>query len=210
MTITKEKKGSLSLPSISIFGKINKEQINHFTPPYAIRNNCQIGQWTVGEDNLLGNELEISIIAMRNFYGSLGKTKGASWLQIWFVAAPSENKIPSNTVCVTYVKTRTLSQLGQKAIEIMETEDPGVGIFKTKFEKHTGEYGNYYSVNWDWRPRTDEEISQLQLIADFLNTNPNLQDTNLPPTMIEVINEPESLLEAQKELKAIEASKTKN
>ena len=83
---------------------------------------------------------------MRNYYGNVGKTKHTQWLQIWFIGAPNEQKLPSNTVCVTYAKTRSLTGLGQKAIEVMEDEDPGLGIFKASFEKHSGDYGNYCSV----------------------------------------------------------------
>lgn len=216
MTLTKSKENgklTTTLPEINIFGKINKEQINHFTPPYSVRNDCQIGQWKVGEDNLLGNELEISIIAMKNYYGNLGKTKFAQWLQIWFIGSPNEQKLPSNTVCVTYTKTRSLSQLGQKAIEIMENEDPGLGIFKTSFEKHAGDYGNYYSVKWEWRQRTPEEIPQIHLIADFLKTAPNFNDPNLPNTMIQLPDgsgqDPIDLIEAEKAVKLLEEAKGK-
>lgn len=218
MTLAKSKNsGKLSntatLPEINIFGKINKEIINHFTPPYSVRNDCQIGQWKIGEDNILGNELEIAIIAMRNYYGNLGKTKYTQWLQIWFIGAPSEQKLPSNTVCVTYAKTRSLTGLGQKAIEVMENQDPGVGIFKTSFEKHSGDYGNYYSVSWNWRERTAEEFAQLQLIADFLNTAPSFNDPNLPKTMIALPDgsgtDPIDLVEAEKVVKLLEEEKGK-
>jgi hypothetical protein len=212
MTLTKEKTSELTkLPNLTIFGKINKEMINHFTPPYSVRNDCQIGQWKVGEDNLLGNSLKLSIIAMKNYYGNLGKTKHTQWLQLWFVAAPSEQKLPSNTVCVTYLKTRSLTQLGQKAIEVMQNEDPGMGIFTASYEKHAGDYGNYYSIKWEWRDRTNEELPQLHLIADFLATNPNFNDANLPNTMIQLPDgdgiDPIDLVEVQKIVKEIEASK---
>lgn len=214
MTLAKSKPAELAkLPELSIFGKIDKEIINHFTPPYSVRNDCQIGQWKVGEDNLLGNELEISIVAMKNYYGNLGKTKHSQWLQIWFIASPNEQKLPTNTVCVTYTKTRSLSQLGQKAIEVMEKEDPGLGIFKTSFEKHAGDYGNYYSVKWNWRERTPEEYGQINLIADFLATKPNFNDPNLPATMVQLSDgnncDPIELTEAFKQVQLIEEEKSK-
>ncbi|BAQ65569.1 hypothetical protein [Geminocystis sp. NIES-3709] len=208
MTLAKEKtekSSKLALPSLSIFGTIDKEKINHFTPPYAVRNDCQIGQWKVGEDNLLGNNLEISIISTKNFYGNLGKTKQTSWLQVWFIASPKESRLPKNTICVTYLKTQSLSVLGQKVIEVMENKDPGLGIFQTSFSKHANDYGNYYSVNFQWRDREEDEIAQLHLIADFLKSSPILFDPNLPTTMIEVDaqGDPESLGEAKKQLKLL-------
>lgn len=195
--------------TINVFGKINKEIINHFTPPYAVRNDCRLGQWKIGDDKLLGNTLDLSVIAIKPFYGILGKTKG-QWLQVWFVGTTAETKIPQNTVCVTYVKTQSLSALGQKAIEIMETEDPANGIFTTSFSKHAGDYGDYYSIVWNWRPREEQELKQLELIADFLETKPSLVDPNLTETMIELSDgaNPIDLVEAQKQIKLLEEAKS--
>lgn len=209
-SITKEKK-----TEIHVFGKINKEKINHFTPPYSVRNDCQIGQWKLGEDELLGNSLEICIIGLRHFFGDLGKTKSAQWVQVWFVGSPEETRIPRNTVCVSYVKTRSLAQLGQKAIQIMEKEDPAVGIFSAGFQKHQGDYGNYYSIKWEWRERKEEEMSQLKLIGDFLATNPRLIDPQIPPTMIELSSDgdeanPIEIEEARKMIKEILSQKADN
>ncbi len=172
------------VPQLNIFGTIDQEIINLFDPPYALRNDCQIGQWKVGEKGMIGDSLAISIIGVRNFYGKLGKGKPCDWLQLWFIAAPHETKIPQDVVCVTYIKTRSKSALGQTLIEVMQTQEPALGIFETSFEKHSNELGNYYSINWQWRERKPEEMNQLNLIAEFLNTKPALIDTNLPDTMI--------------------------
>ena len=61
MTQTKSK-----LPELDIFGTIDKEKINLFDPPYAIRNDCQLGVWKVGEKGILGDSLAISIVGVRN------------------------------------------------------------------------------------------------------------------------------------------------
>lgn len=207
-TLTKENKGSLSnsITNFSVFGTIKKDKINHFTPPYVVRNNCQVGQWTVGDD-ILGNTLEIAVFSMASYYGNLGKTKGTNWLQVWFVGMPHEEKLPKNTVCVTYLKGESLTNLGQKAITVMGNDvDPGFGVWSTKFEKKTGTYGNYYTVNFDWRPRKEDEMSQLELIADFMATNPLLIDPNLPPTMVQ-LTEDANIEAAQQLIKLIEESK---
>ena len=72
----------------------------------------------------------------------------------------------------------------QTLIEVMQSREPALGIFETSFEKHTNEFGSYYSINWQWRERNPEEMNQLNLIADFLKTKPMLIDTNLPDSMI--------------------------
>ena len=134
-------------PELKIFGTINKEEINLMDPPYAVRNDCSIGQWKVGEKGLMGDSLAMSIVGVRKFYGKLGKGKPSDWIQLWFIGAPHETKIPVNVVCVTYVKTRSLSSLGQTLIEVMQSTEPALGIFETSFEQHSNELGKYYSVN---------------------------------------------------------------
>jgi hypothetical protein len=34
------------VPQLEIFGTIDQEIINLFDPPYAVRNDCQVGQWS--------------------------------------------------------------------------------------------------------------------------------------------------------------------
>lgn len=171
----------------SIFGTLATESINYFKPPYNVRNNCQVGQWAKSEDDFIGNSIEIAIIDTQEYYGKLGKST-SNWLQIFFIAAPSETKLPKNVVCVTYLKTRSLSSFGQKIIELLSSTNPAEGIFTGSFQKHTNDLGNYYSVKFDWRERVEEEKPQLKMIADFLRTlGSPLEDNGLPPTMIKVI-----------------------
>ena len=184
---TKADKTNSSAIELKVFGKLMTEQINFFKPPYNIRNNCQVGQWSKGEDDFIGNTLDIAIIGTSEFYGKLGQATG-NWLQIWFIAASGETKLPKNVVCVTYIKTRSLSSFGQTIIELMSNGEPATGIFSGSFLKHSNDYGNYASVKFDWRERTEDEKPQLVLIANFLATTPNLEDTGLPKTMIKVID----------------------
>ena len=184
---TRKKENTGSAIELTVFGKLMTEQINFFKPPYNVRNNCQVGQWAKTEDDFIGNSLDIAIINTQEFYGKLGKSTG-NWLQIWFVAAPSESKLPKNVVCCTYIKTRSLSAFGQTIIELMSNGEPAIGIFTGSFQKHSNDYGNYSSVKFDWRERTEDEKAQLVLIANFLATTPILEDTGLPKTMVKVIN----------------------
>ena len=186
MTAKKEKNTGSEI-ELKVFGKLMKEQINFFRPPFNVRNNCQVGQWAKSEDDFIGNTLDIAIINTQEFYGKLGSSV-TKWLQIWFVAAPGETKLPSNTVCCTYIKTRSLSSFGQTIIELMSNGEPATGIFTGSFLKHSNDYGNYASVKFDWRERTEDEKAQLVLIAGFLSTEPILEDSGLPETMIKVIN----------------------
>jgi hypothetical protein len=186
MTTETEKTNSTAI-KLKVFGKLMKEEINFFKPPYNVRNNCQVGQWAKSENDFIGNSLDIAIIGTNEFYGKLGKATG-NWLQIWFVAGPDETKLPKNVVCVTYIKTRSIAKFGQTIIELMSNGEPATGIFTGSFDKHSNDYGNYASVKFDWRERTKDEKAQLVLIANFLATDPILEDTGLPKTMVKVIN----------------------
>ena len=112
--------------------------------------------------------------------GNLGKTQGEVWLQIFFVPVPglpSSEKLPQNTVCVTYLKKRSINQFSETLYKVMETAEPALGIFTGSLIKHTSDLGDYYSVKFDWREReTDEEIEQLEMIANFLAIEPELID----------------------------------
>lgn len=170
----------------SILGTVPKDSIFNPTPTYNLRNDCQVGQWKQGEDNFKGNSLEISLLKAKKHYGNLGDTKKAHWLQLWLVAAPSETKIPANTVCCTYLKTRSLENIGTKLTELMTNQiDPGTVIFTASFEKTQGKMGTYYYLKWDWREREGEaEQKQLDQIIEFINGNPSLVDTGKPKTLI--------------------------
>jgi hypothetical protein len=103
---------------------------------------------------------------------------------VWFIGAPNCTIVPKNTVCLTYLKGRSIAQFSQKVTELMESQEPALGLFKGSFLKHSGEKGDYYSVIWDWRKReTEAEMAQLEHIADFMATNPKLVDlaVNLVP-----------------------------
>ena len=162
---------------INVFGIRPKNSIWLGDQPYALRNDCQAGQWKVGDSDFKGKQIEISIIKVSRFFGTIGKATNTFWLQVWFVPAPSCTALPSNTVCVTYLKTRSLSQFSQKVTELMSSGEPAEGIFIAGFEKHSSDLGNYYSVRWDWRSReSQEEKQQLEAIAAFLQTEPVLID----------------------------------
>ena len=169
---------------ITVFGTRPKDSIFLPTTPFAVRNDCSVGNFKVGDDDFRGNTIEISIIKVSQYFGSLGKTKNTQWLQLFFVPAPGCDNLPSNTVCLTYLKTRSISQFSQLITELMQSGEPALGIFIASFEKHSNDLGNYYSVKMDWRERkTDAEKKQLEQVANFLKSQPQLVDlsTNLIP-----------------------------
>ena len=160
---------------ISIFGKKPAGSIFLGDLPYSVRLNCKEGGSFVGgyeSQHRRSNPeqpLDIGIIKVAKYFGSLGKTENVCWLQLFYVPAPWVTFLPKNTVCVSYLKKQSIGNLFNKVQEAMDFGDPGLGIFTLKFNKEAGENGTYYSIQFDWRERnTDEERQQLEAIISFL------------------------------------------
>jgi hypothetical protein len=172
--------------AFSVFGTKPKDCIFNPSQPYAVRLNCQVGQVSIGDDEFLGNAMEMSIIGVKHLFGTLGKAVDVDWLQIFFIPAPGCKKLPSNTVCVCYIKTRSLSAFTQKITQLMESGEPAEGIFQITFLSHQNAKGDpYKSVKFDWRSRKSaEEKKQLQMIMDFMNQEPELGDISGTRQMI--------------------------
>lgn len=167
---------------LTVFGSKPKNAIFLPPEPLGVRANCKSGQWTIGSDDFKGNSLEMSIIKCSKMYGKIGMTE-EFWTQIFFIPAPTCKALPSSTVCVTYLKTRSRTQFEETLIQLMENGEPGLGIFKGFFRKHEmttplGQKSEYYSVFWEWRERqSKEENEQLGLLCNWL-PGVNLVDTS--------------------------------
>lgn len=172
----------------SIFGI--KPQDSIFLPdhPYAVRFNCQVGQLATSETDFLGASTEISIVKVARKFGTIGRTAHTEWLQLFYVGAPSSKELPENTVCVSYVKTRSLTQFQHTITRLLgEGVNPATGIFKVAFDRHSNGDRNYYSVRFDWRERKGKaEETQLAAIANFMQSGPRLADLNGGRLLLEV------------------------
>lgn len=154
--------------------------------PYQVRFNCQSGQLALSETEFLGNSAEISILKVARFFGTLGKTRNTEWLQLFFIPAPDCKILPTDTVCVSYIKTRSLGQFNQTMVRLLgDGSNPADGIFCINFIAHSNDKGNYFSVSWKWRQRKEgEEQEQLKRIAAFLKGKPQLIDLGSTANLI--------------------------
>ncbi len=173
--MTKIKKSN----DFSVFGTRPDNAICLPDIPYSVRLNCKDGGLFVGgyeaqhRKTNPDQKIDISIIKVSKYFGTLGKTENVLWLQLFFVAAPSvDSKIlPQNTVCCSYIKKQSIAHLFNKVQEVMEHGDPGMGIFTLGFNREMSELGIYYTVSFDWKERESEsEKEQLNLIANFMST----------------------------------------
>jgi hypothetical protein len=181
---------------LSVFGTKPADSIFNPAAPFAVRLNCQSGQLALSESEFIGNSAEISIIKVARFFGDLGNTKRSEWLQIFYIAAPGCTALPKDTVCVSYIKTRSLAAFNQGIIKLIgEGVNPAEGIFTISFVRHSAGDRNYFSVKFDWRNRTEGvEQEQLELIGSFLATQPGLIDLNGTRQMLSVDGLPSMLI----------------
>jgi hypothetical protein len=172
--MTKIKKSN----DFSVFGTRPTDAICLPDIPYSVRLNCKDGGLFVGgceaqhRKTNPNEKIDISIIKVSKFFGTLGKTENVLWLQLFLVAAPGVDSsiLPSNTVCCSYIKKQSIAHLFNKVQEVMEQGDPGLGIFTLGFNREAGENGVYYTVSFDWKEReTEAEKEQLNLIATFMS-----------------------------------------
>ncbi|MBK4732354.1 hypothetical protein JJD41_21150 [Oxynema sp. CENA135] len=165
--------------TISVFGTKPENAIVVPELPLAVRNNCQSGKWTIGDEEY-GSKLSMTILKFSKFFGSLGQTHNTLWGQIWFVAESGE--LPKGVVMVTYIKGRSLSDFNRLVASVQARGiEPAEGIFIPEFLKHSGqkpdETGvlkpiNYYSLKWDWLERS--EWDSLEQAAAVLSDSQNL------------------------------------
>ncbi len=153
----------------------------------GLRNNCQSGSWTLG-DTPAGAKLHCSILKFSKFFGDLGSTTNELWGQLWIVAEPgSSEDIPLECLMVSYIKTRSLGSFNELIAKLKGKKDkkgekinPAKGVFHPNYIKHSkglpdGSTATYYSLEWHWRDRGENDNSIEKLSAcldhDFLDIN---------------------------------------
>ena len=149
-------------PTFSVFGAKPSNALLVPEIPIAVRNNCQSGQWTIGDTDY-GSKCSMTILKFSKFFGSLGQTSHTLWGQLWFVAETGE--LPQGVVMVTYIKNRSLNDFNRLVASVQSRGvEPATGIFVPEFVKHSGQKPddsgvvkpiNYYSLKWSWNERKD-------------------------------------------------------
>jgi len=158
------------MPMISVFGAKPADALLVPEIPMCVRNNCQTGQWTIGDTDY-GSKCTMTIIKFSKFFGDLGKTSQTLWGQLWFVAESGD--LPQGVALCTYIKTRSLNDFNRLVISVQSRGiEPATGLFIPTFTKYTGEKGVYYGLTWSWQERTD--FATLEQAAAVLN-NPEVR-----------------------------------
>lgn len=165
----------------SVFGFKPPDAILVPDMPMSVRNNCQVGQWLIGDD-AYGSKCSMTILKFAKFFGNLGQTKQVQWGQLWFVAESGD--LPKGVLMVTYIKSRGLQNFSNLIASVQSRGiEPASGIFSTEFVKHTGQGPddsgvvkprNYFSLKWDWKERSKEDYSILKQGAAVLANPDNM------------------------------------
>jgi hypothetical protein len=202
---TKGKLAETKVPRLNVFGAKPANAILIPELPISVRNNCQSGRWTIG-DQEYGSKIAITILKFSKFFGSLGQSNNTLFGQIWFVVEAGD--LPQGVMMVSYIKGRSLSDFNRKVTEIMARGiEPAEGIFVVEFVKHSGSKPddtgvskpiNYYSLKWDWYERgakfsstNDPILKQLDAGADtaearFTYIVDAMQDPATPSRLIDL------------------------
>jgi hypothetical protein len=165
----------------NIFGTKPKDSVFLPSQPFAVKLNCKSGKVVSIDDEELGDKIEISVVKVASYFGTLGLTENEEWMNILFVPAPTCDILPQDTVCSTVIKKRSLSAFHGAVTKLCGNGvNPAKGIFGLSFKAHSGKQGLYYSVKFDWREREgDKEQKQLDRIATFMGGAPDLVDSRL-------------------------------
>jgi hypothetical protein len=164
-------------PLANVFGQRPRDgAIFNPNPAISIRLDCRSGA-IVNGDEIVAQTAEIAILNVARYFGDLGQTKGAEWLRIFFVAGPKDKALPQDTVMTSYIKTRSLGGFQRLITNLLSKNiNPALGVFEISFNAHQTGDKAYKSVAFKHRDRTDDELAQLQIISDFMGTNPRLVD----------------------------------
>lgn len=164
--------------TISVFGFKEENALVVPELPIRARNNCQSGQWTLGDEDY-GSKLTMTILKFSKFFGNLGQTKHTLFGQIWFIAEAGE--LPHDVLLVTYIKSQSLRDFNRLVATVQARGiEPAEGLFVPSFVKHSGqkpdEMGvmkqiNYYSLKWDWIERSNWDMIEkaAAVLADPQN-----------------------------------------
>lgn len=174
MTVKTQEKST-----IFVFGAKPKEALLVPEIPIAVRNNCQAGQWRIGDTDY-GSKCSMTILKFSKFFGALGQTQNTLWGQLWFVAESGE--LPQGVIMVTYIKGRSLNDFNRLVASVQARGvEPATGIFVPEFVKNSGskpdENGiikpiSYYSLKWSWVERQDWSV--IDQAAAVLSDSSNL------------------------------------
>ena len=164
-----------NLDEFDPFGSIGTGIIIPEFGAMQIRNDCQTGNWKIGEKEY-GPKMEMAVVKQTRYYGNLGKTLNTFWLQLFFV--PIAGDLPHNVLCVTYLKKEPMREFQRLVVEVQsKQQNPGKGLFIPTFEKqkmnrHNPQTGldesvNFYSIRWNWKSLNDNDPNLQSIITTF-------------------------------------------
>lgn len=160
----------------------NGQGIQLFGDGLKVRNDCKAGKWKLGDDNFLKGDLDMIILQVDRFRGSIADGPIHSWLRLWFlVASTSTVNLPKKVVCSTLIKTTSLENLTNLFMLNLDRGEPFViqPRFISKATTKNGQAVNYYILDFDSRNLTEDEIDLMIEVDEFMKGK-LLIDTSSP------------------------------
>lgn len=158
---------------LNTFGEIpTGDEIFIPSEPLGVRNNCQAGQWTLGEESL-GKKLNLIALSYRQFFGDLGKTTDTYWGELYFYPVGSINFPPC--VMRTYFKSVGLKNFNALiTATLARGKNPAHGIFSPEFQSKSGtnakgEPISYYILAWTWQEAEPNDNELFTKLATAIN-----------------------------------------
>jgi len=136
--------------------------------PRHYRSDCQLGQFKIGSDKLIGKSLNMEVFAFRTIDDELFGYGFQTWLQVLFVD-------PQNVVSSILFKTESMDNFINLQVDLAaEGKAIGEGIVTATMAKRSTNSGkSYFAVEFSWTERNDDG-KRLMEIAAFVGTlNPN-------------------------------------
>ena len=137
--------------------------IVHFPgSPRQYRGDCKAGIFKIGETDMLGNSLEMEVLAYRSFFAPLFNYPYQQWIEIFFIDK-------DNTVSHILFKTESIGNF----LELMRkltasSKSIGTQIVTAKTAKRSNDNGTYYAVEFQSNDNKPERVKEL---TEFINDN---------------------------------------
>jgi len=142
-----------------------KNGIVHFPGcPRQYRADCKAGIFKIGETEMLGNSLQMEILAYRTFNAELFNYPYQQWVEVFFIDK-------DNTVSNILFKTESIGNFLELITSLTVAKLPlGSQIVTAKTSKRSSDNGNYYAVEFSY---VDNQADRAAELCDFITNNIN-------------------------------------
>lgn len=153
----------------------NLEKIVFTGKPRQYRSDCQKGQFKIGASQLVGDSLDLEVLAWRIFEDEIFGYSYQPWLEVIFVD-------PKNVVSTILFKTESLDNFANLSLDLAQQGScVGEGVTTAKMAKRASAANGttYYAVEFNWQKGSAERLVELaEFASNFQPDRHSLQEAN--------------------------------